>query len=120
MRNKGIYFTPLDAPYSKEPTLLYILTKINNYIVIDVMVDPTCQVDVIIEEALFINGWHKVRYDECRAFIHTHYGIFVPPLSNTILMVLLKPKVVSITFVIILELDLLHIKLGIPWLITMK
>lgn len=83
------------------------------------MVDPTCRVNVIMKEALFINGIHRMRYDEHCAFVFTHNGLFLSPLGITILMVFVGPKVVSATFVIP-KLNFFCVKLGISWLITME
>lgn len=84
------------------------------------MIDPTRHVDVSTKKALFINGLHRVRYDECRSFVHTHDRLSISPLGNTTLMVLMGPKAVLTTFVVIPELDLLWVKLGIPWFIAIK
>lgn len=63
---------PLDVSYYVEIGPLYIPTKINDQIVTRLMVDLTCRVDVIIEENMFINGWHRWRYDKFHATLYIH------------------------------------------------
>lgn len=113
-------FTPLDAPYCGETAPLYILAKLNGQIGIGVMVDPFRKVDVIIKETLFVNGWHRPTYDECQETLRTYDSFSISPLGSITLTVLVGPKAISSTFVIILGLDLFRPKLGIPSLISME
>lgn len=48
-----------------------------------------------------------------------HSGLSFSPLKNITLIVLLGPKAISSTFIIIFELDIFQVKLGILLLITM-
>lgn len=119
MKVFDISFTLLDVPYCGEPAPLYIPMKLNGQIVMDVMVDHLCRVYAIIEETLFVNEWHGLRYDECRATLRTHNGPSLSAFGSIILMVLVGPKAIWNMFVIILESDLFYAKLGIPWLVDM-
>lgn len=50
-----ITFTPLDKLYKEDPYPLYIQILINGASIRGVLIDPTCWMDLIIEEVLFIN-----------------------------------------------------------------
>lgn len=67
----------------------------------------------------FVNGWHRSRYDECHATLITHTRLSLSPLGSITITVLVRPKVVLTTFVIIIESNLFRAKLGILWLIAM-
>lgn len=96
----SLSFTPLDAPYYGEPAPLYIPTKMNSQTVIGVMVDPSSRVNVIIEETLFVNDWHRPMYDECHTTLRMHDGFSIHPLGSITLTILVGPKVVSSMFII--------------------
>lgn len=78
------------------------------------MVGPSYKVDVITMEILFLNGWHRPRYDECCATLRMHNGLPLSPLGSITLMVLVRVKVVSTMFVIIPKSDFFCAKLSIP------
>lgn len=118
MSDTSLSFTPLDSLYCGESAPLYIFAKLNGQIVMGVIIDPSCRVDVIMEETLFMNSCHRPTYDECQETLRMHDGFFVPPLGSITLMVL-GLKAMSSTFVSIPESELFWVKLGIPWLIAM-
>lgn len=68
-RSMDVSFTPLDLSYSGQLAPLYIPAKINGNTITGVMVDSSCRINVTIEEVLFINGLHQVKYYECHATI---------------------------------------------------
>lgn len=38
--------------------------------------------NMITKEVIFINGFYIMRYDESKATIHMHDGLYVPPLAS--------------------------------------
>lgn len=113
----SLSFNPLDALYCEEPTPLYVPAKLNGKNVTCVMVDPSRKDDVITEETLFVNGWHRPAYDECCTTLRMYDRFSIRPLGSTTLTVLVGPK--SSVFIIIPKSDLFQAKIGIPWLISM-
>lgn len=115
----SLSFTPLNASYCGEPPAIYIPAKLNAQVVTCLMVDPSHRVNVIKDETLFMNGWHRPAYDECRATLRMHDTFSIPPLGSITLTILSGPKAMSSTFVIIPKSNLFQVKLSIHWLIYM-
>lgn len=118
----GITFSSQDLPmgFNREPSPLYIPTRINGNIVVGVHMDPTSQVNIITKEIMLIKFLHKDGYDAPVSFIHIHDRLSVPPLGSIVLSVLVGPKFVNLLFDIILVFKLFRVKLGIPWLVAMN
>lgn len=76
--------------------------------------------NVITEETLLINIFHRDDYKESKATIHTHNGLSIPPIGCITLLVLVGPRVVDTSLVIILESNLFRVKLGISWMVSMN
>lgn len=83
------------------------------------MVKSACKFNVIVEDALFINVFHRERHDNKKATIHTHDDLFVPPLESFSLSIIVGFKFVSTWFVVIPESNMFNMKLGIPCLVLL-
>lgn len=75
---------------------------------------------MVIEEILFINGWHREKYEDLDITLRTHDRISVSPLGFICLLVLVGPKDFDASFIIILESDLFQVRLGIPYIFFMN
>lgn len=106
--------------YNREPSPLYIPTRVNGNTVTCVLVDPMSWVNVIIKEIMLINFLHKDGYNASASIIHTHNEIFMPPLNSITFSVLVRPKAINLFFDIKLGSKLFKVKLGIPWLVAMN
>lgn len=112
----SITFTSQDLlmGFNREPSALYIPTRMNGNIVVGVPIDLTSQVNITTKEIMLISFLHKDGYNAPVSTICTHNALFVPPLGSIVLMVLIEPKSMNFLFDIILGSKLFIVKLGIP------
>lgn len=110
-----ITFNPkeiIKAPYRP----LYISTKISGKFSQGVPVDLMCMENVIIEEHLLTRKFH----DKFDVIIKTHDGFTCPTHNYITLPIDVGKKYVDVTFEVIPTFDQFQVRLGLPWLTSMK
>lgn len=106
----------IDAP--KGP--LYIIGKIKGNLSRGVLIGPICMVIVIAEEHLYIQQFYQDTYDKSDVMIKVHDGFICPTIGSIPLPIEVGTKCLDVTFAISPTSDQFRVKLGHPWLNSMK
>ncbi|MGI4458298.1 hypothetical protein ACR2WA_25535, partial [Klebsiella pneumoniae] len=99
---------------------LYIVAKVKNTPCRGVLIDPSCMVNVITEEFLFTLQLNQVIYDKKDVIVKLFDAFSSPAIGSITLPIEVRNKSLDVNFAIIPSSEQFRVKLGYPWLSSMK
>ncbi|GLJ19066.1 hypothetical protein SUGI_0342280 [Cryptomeria japonica] len=99
---------------------LYIVAKVKNTPCHGVLIDPSCMVNVITEEFLFTLQLNQVIYDKTDVVVKLFDAFSSPAIGSITLPIEVHNKSLDVNFSIIPSSEQFRVKLGYPWLSSMK
>ncbi|GLJ39441.1 hypothetical protein SUGI_0805560 [Cryptomeria japonica] len=99
---------------------LYIVAKVKNTPCREVLIDPSCMVNVITEEFLFTLQLNQVIYDKTNVVVKLFDAFSSPAIGSITLPIEVHNKSLDVRFAIIPSFEQFRVKLGYPWLSSMK
>ncbi|GLJ18154.1 hypothetical protein SUGI_0320750 [Cryptomeria japonica] len=99
---------------------LYIVAKVKNTPCRGVLIDPACMVNVITKEFFFTLQLNQVIYDKTDVIVKLFDAFSSPAIGSITLPIEVHNKSLDVKFAIIPSSEQFCVKLGYPWLSSMK